>query len=201
MPILREQRLQTRNMELSTLFKEVRITGRCCMERRLQRWKAKQVQPTRTTPILLRDSPSSFWPVRRNIPRPQVFTDWRAPTAGALFEFSPARFNVPSWAPTSRPPSSIHFDSGFDQDDAGGNKAEIESFAKARRYSITTSIPVSPVPPQDDSTFDEALSYLQKIILSQTSKEKVQYEAICRRMVKFASRPAGADRVPAPSTW
>jgi hypothetical protein len=139
--------------------------------------------------------------VRHKIPKPKVFTDWRAPTTGALIGFSPARFGVLSWDPTPPPANFVQFDSSFGEDDAGLNKAESESFTKARRHSITALEAAASASPKDTNTFDEAVKYLLNVILSQTPLEKLRYEAICRRMAKCATRPAEAESIAAQCMW
>ena len=51
------------------------------------------------------------------------------------------------------------------------------------------------MPPKDSSTVNEAVDYLQNIILAQTPEERLKYETICRRMAKCASRLVGAERI------
>jgi hypothetical protein len=135
--------------------------------------------------------------VRHRISKPKVFTDWRAPTTGALLGFSPARFGVLSWDPTPPSANFVQFDSSSREDDAGLNKAESELFTKACSHSIAALKAAASAPLKDTSTFDEAVKYLQNVILSQTPVEKLRYDVIWQRMAKCASRPAEAESIPA----
>jgi hypothetical protein len=89
------------------------------------------------------------------------------------------------------------FNSGSDQDDTASIKTEVESLKNARRLSAITCKEASSVPPKDSSTVNEAVDYLQNIMLAQTPEERLKYETICRRMAKCASRLVGAERIPA----
>jgi hypothetical protein len=111
--------------------------------------------------------------VRSNLPvQPMVYGDWREPITGALLGYPPPRFGMASWEPS--PLVMSFLGTGPDADKEMTQPSR--SFSNARKLSFTESEPSSS--PDCRTTLAEAVDYLKKIVASQTTKEREEYEAV-----------------------
>jgi hypothetical protein len=136
--------------------------------------------------------------VLQEVRTPAVFTDWKAPTTGALLGSSPARFGVAPWE--LEPSSVVQSIIARDTDSRSADYVEAQSFSDARRLSIAERERLS-VDSDAENTFQESVEYMKNIIATRTSKEKEDYESICKRMSGCETRPAEAERILSRPDW